>query len=147
LVQRYGEYPELCVLLNKYVKPKDEILVIGCGNSTLSASMYDVGYRFELKNTSTILSFNCVIDCCRNIKNIDTSSVVIKQMQAANARIRPDLIFEQRDALDTKYDDKQFSVVLDKGTLDALMPDNEEKTLEQINALFKVEFCPSDNFR
>jgi len=68
-------------------------------------------------------------------------------MQAANAKIRPDLIFEQRDALDTKYADNQFSVVLDKGTLDALMPDNEEKTLEQINALFKVEFCPSDNFR
>jgi hypothetical protein len=69
--------------------------------------------------------------------------VVIKQMQAANSKIRPDLIFEQRDALDTKYADNQFSVVLDKGTLDALMPDSEEKTLEQINALFKVEFRPS----
>lgn len=67
-------------------------------------------------------------------------------MQDTNAKIRPDLIFEQRDALDTKYADNQFSVVLDKGTLDALMPDSEEKTLEHINSLFKVEFCLSINF-
>lgn len=63
-------------------------------------------------------------------------------MQNVNSKIRPDLVFEQRDALDTKYADNQFSVVLDKGTLDALMPDNEEKTLEQINSLFKVQFRP-----
>lgn len=42
---RYGEYPELCGLLHKYIKPKDVILMVGCGNSTLSADLYDVGYR------------------------------------------------------------------------------------------------------
>jgi hypothetical protein len=42
---RYGEYPELCGHIHKYIKPKDMILMVGCGNSTLSADLYDVGYR------------------------------------------------------------------------------------------------------
>lgn len=25
---------------------KDDILIVGCGNSTLSMSLYDVGYRY-----------------------------------------------------------------------------------------------------
>jgi len=45
---RYGEYPELCEILVKYVKMKDNILIVGCGNSTLSMSLYDVGYRYSL---------------------------------------------------------------------------------------------------
>lgn len=48
LFQRYGEYPELCGVLSKFVKTKDDILVVGCGNSTLSMDLYDVGYRYEL---------------------------------------------------------------------------------------------------
>lgn len=44
-VIRYGEYAELCGLLHKYVRPQDNILVAGCGNSTLSADMYKVGYK------------------------------------------------------------------------------------------------------
>lgn len=31
----YGEYPELCGHLHKYIKPKDEVLNVGCGNSKL----------------------------------------------------------------------------------------------------------------
>ena len=58
----YGEYAELCGLLHKYVKPKDDVLVVGCGNSTLSADLYDVGYR--------------------SVRSIDLSEVVIRQMKA-----------------------------------------------------------------
>lgn len=39
----YGEYPELCGHLHKYIKPKDEVLNVGCGNSKLC--MYPI--RFE----------------------------------------------------------------------------------------------------
>lgn len=42
---RYGEYPELCGHLHKYIKPKDEVLNVGCGNSKLSMDLYDVGYK------------------------------------------------------------------------------------------------------
>lgn len=41
----YGEYPELCNQLHKYIKPKDHVLVVGCGNSVLGNDLYDVGYK------------------------------------------------------------------------------------------------------
>lgn len=44
-LSRYGEYPELCGHLHKYIKVKDEILMVGCGNSKLSMDMYDVGLK------------------------------------------------------------------------------------------------------
>lgn len=44
-LNRYGEYPELATYLHKYIKPQDDILIIGCGNSTLGRDLYDVGYR------------------------------------------------------------------------------------------------------
>lgn len=64
---------------------------------------------------------------------------MIKNMNKKYATAkRPGLVFEQMDALNTTYDNEQFNVVLDKGTLDALMPDNKEDTVEKINKLFAV---------
>lgn len=45
LIFRYGEYPELSGYLQKYLKKQDDILIVGCGNSTLGKDLYDVGYR------------------------------------------------------------------------------------------------------
>ncbi|KAI5704235.1 hypothetical protein M8J75_003242 [Diaphorina citri] len=118
LIKRYGEYVELCSTINKYMKVTDNILNIGCGNSKLSADLYDGGYK--------------------NLKNIDMSEVVIKNMNKKYATAkRPGLSFEQMDALNTTYENEQFNVVLDKGTLDALMPDNKQDTVERIEKLFK----------
>lgn len=47
---RYGEYPELSGHLHKYVKKQDNILMIGCGNSTLGQNLYDLGYRYNNYN-------------------------------------------------------------------------------------------------
>ncbi|XP_066597380.1 eEF1A lysine and N-terminal methyltransferase homolog [Prorops nasuta] len=113
----YGEYSELSDILNKYIKMKDDILIVGCGNSTLSMSLYDVGYK--------------------NITNIDLSQIVIKQMQDINKVARPDLIFEQMDATQMSYPDERFNVIVDKGTLDALMPDSKENTQAVIDKYFK----------
>jgi hypothetical protein len=41
----YGEYPELCEQLHKYIKSKDETLMVGCGNAALSENLHDVGFR------------------------------------------------------------------------------------------------------
>ncbi|KAJ0181574.1 hypothetical protein K1T71_002296 [Dendrolimus kikuchii] len=111
----YGEYLELCSHLHKYIKLKDVILIPGCGNSSLSADLYDVGYE--------------------NITNIDVSEVVIKQMKATNAQ-RANMKFLCMDAMAMKFENEQFNVVLDKGTLDALMPDNEEETNVAIDKYF-----------
>lgn len=35
------------------------------------------------------------------------------------------------------YDDGQYSVVLDKGTLDALLPDDSESSTQQIVGMFE----------
>lgn len=112
----YGEYPELCGHLHKYIKPKDDVLMIGCGNSALSMDLYDVGYR--------------------SIANIDISQVAIRQMIDLNKTQRPDMVFEQMDATAMSYPDDKFSVVLDKGTLDALMPDESEEVISRVDKLF-----------
>ncbi|XP_063234249.1 eEF1A lysine and N-terminal methyltransferase homolog isoform X2 [Bacillus rossius redtenbacheri] len=114
----YGEYPELCGLLHKYIKPKDAVLVIGCGNSVLSADLYDVGYR--------------------NITNIDISHVVVRQMRESQGKDRPDMAYLQMDALDMTFPDGRFSAVLDKGTLDALMPDDSGEAVARVDKLFLV---------
>ncbi|KAG7203924.1 hypothetical protein KM043_016944 [Ampulex compressa] len=113
----YGEYPELCDVLLKYMKVKDDVLIVGCGNSTLSMTLYDVGYR--------------------NITNIDISHIVIKQMRVINNNVRPNLIYEQMDATQMSYPDDKFSVILDKGMLDALMPDSKEATTITVDKYFK----------
>lgn len=113
----YGEYPELCEILEKYIKIKDDILIVGCGNSTLSMSLYDIGHR--------------------NIINIDISHIVIKQMRDINKSTRPNLMYEHMDATEMTYPDEKFSVILDKGTLDALMPDTKETTISTIDKYFK----------
>lgn len=46
------------------------------------------------------------------------------------------LKFKQMDATKMKYEDGTFSVVLDKGTLDALMPTSETEVLCKINSYF-----------
>lgn len=72
----------------------------------------------------------------RNITNIDISKVVIRQMNDQNAKQRPDMKFLQMDVMNMSFTNEQFSVVLDKGTLDALMPNNEQETVQQINKMF-----------
>ncbi|KAK4879959.1 hypothetical protein RN001_008105 [Aquatica leii] len=113
----YGEYPELCGHLHKYIKPKDDVLVVGCGNSTLSSDLYNIGYN--------------------KITNIDISEVVIRQMLNLHQILRPDLKYIQMDVFNMTFTDESFSVVLDKGTLDALMPDDKPETLDKILTYFK----------
>ncbi|XP_041780407.1 eEF1A lysine and N-terminal methyltransferase homolog [Anopheles merus] len=112
----YGEYPELCTQLHQYIKPKDEILVVGCGNSKLSMDLYDVGFK--------------------KITNIDISPVVIKQMQEANRLNRPEMTWNQMDATAMTFPNETFSVVLDKGTLDALFTDESTTVVTMVRNYF-----------
>ncbi|XP_044527811.1 eEF1A lysine and N-terminal methyltransferase isoform X3 [Gracilinanus agilis] len=111
----YGSYLDLCGVLHKYIKAKDKVLVVGCGNSELSEQLYDVGYQ--------------------DIVNIDISEVVIKQMKERNASRRPQMSFQQMDMTKMEFPDASFQVVLDKGTLDAILTDEEEKTLEKVDKM------------
>ncbi|XP_067893889.1 eEF1A lysine and N-terminal methyltransferase isoform X1 [Heterodontus francisci] len=112
----YGTYVDHCAVLHRYIKPKDKVLVVGCGNSELSEQMYDVGYQ--------------------GITNIDISEVVIDQMKERNATRRPTMVFMKMDMMQMEFGDSQFQVVLDKGTLDAVMTDESEETLRNVNRMF-----------
>lgn len=112
----YGEYAELCGVLHKYIKIKDQILMVGCGNSTLSADLFDVGYK--------------------DLVSIDLSSVVIKQMKQQHERPRPGLEFKEMDVTKMDFENDKFSCVLDKGTLDAMFTNDSEDVKKKIDEMF-----------
>uniref|UniRef100_A0A8C1PVM6 eEF1A lysine and N-terminal methyltransferase n=1 Tax=Cyprinus carpio TaxID=7962 RepID=A0A8C1PVM6_CYPCA len=101
----YGDYNSLCGALHKYIKPRDKVLVVGCGNSELSEQLYDVGYR--------------------QLTNIDISETVVSHMNQRNAEHRPDLTFQQLDATQTGFESGSFQAALDKGTLDAMASEED----------------------
>ncbi|XP_038614395.1 eEF1A lysine and N-terminal methyltransferase [Tachyglossus aculeatus] len=111
----YGSYGQLAALLHKYLRPSDRVLVVGCGNSELSEQLYDVGFQ--------------------DIVNIDISEVVIEQMKERNAGRRPRMSFLRMDVTRLEFPDGHFQVVLDKGTLDAVLTDEEEATLERVDRM------------
>ncbi|TRY74390.1 hypothetical protein TCAL_04600 [Tigriopus californicus] len=112
----YGEYTELCGILHKYIKLKDDILVVGCGNSTLSADLYNVGYQ--------------------SMVSIDLSDVAIRQMNQVHGLERPGLSFVKMDVTDLAFEENRFSCVLDKGTLDAMMTNNDAEVQTTIDKMF-----------
>lgn len=50
---------------------------------------------------------------------------------------RPSLRYLHMDALNTTFQDQEFSVVLDKGTLDALMPDDSAESVKTVTQYFE----------
>lgn len=74
---------------------------------------------------------------CRDITNIDISAVAIKKMQEINSRSRGNMQFLQMDATQMSFENEQFSVALDKGTLDALFVDDNPEVRDTIEKYFK----------
>ena len=86
---RYGEYQDLCGVLHKYIKTKDRVLNVGCGNSQLCADMFDIGYK--------------------NLINVDISETVIKQMTEKYRVSRPELKFLHMDMCQVGCHRMQFA--------------------------------------
>ncbi|XP_018589744.1 eEF1A lysine and N-terminal methyltransferase-like isoform X2 [Scleropages formosus] len=101
----YGDYGQLCGVLHRYMKPRDKVLVVGCGNSELSEQLYDVGYQ--------------------QLISIDISETAVAHMKQRNAERRPGLTFLQVDATQTPFESGTFQAALDKGTLDAMAAEEE----------------------
>lgn len=79
------------------MKPTSNIVVVGCGNSDLSARAYDAGFR--------------------QITNVDYSPVVIEEMQKRNKH-RTEMRWLEANMLDMKaFSDGSFDVAIDKGAL------------------------------
>lgn len=96
-----------------------KILVVGCGNSTFSADLYDYGYT--------------------NITNIDFSKVCIDNMRMKHENVRPSMTWLFMDMTELTFDDGEFDVVIDKASMDALMVDEgdvwdpEQSTIDTID--------------
>ncbi|XP_009980977.1 PREDICTED: methyltransferase-like protein 13 isoform X2 [Tauraco erythrolophus] len=73
---------------------------------------------------------------CEDIVNIDISDAVIRQMQERSGSKRPKMSYLLMDMLQMDFSDAHFQVVLDKGTLDAILTDEEEATLAKVDKMF-----------
>jgi len=97
----FKRYEDVAHLFRPVLPDKNaRILMLGCGNSTLSEDMYDDGYK--------------------NITNIDFSPVVIESMSARN-HTRPEMQWLVMDIRDLTFEDETFDVAIDKGAMDAMM--------------------------
>lgn len=103
VVESYDWYQDFNILkeyIMPYLQDKGyEILIPGCGNSTLGADLYQIGYQ--------------------NITNIDISEVVVNQM----AGKYQDLEEMEFNAMDARHlgdiPDECFDIIIDKGLFDA----------------------------
>ncbi|KAH7105999.1 S-adenosyl-L-methionine-dependent methyltransferase [Auriculariales sp. MPI-PUGE-AT-0066] len=94
-------YQELQPLLDEIVPDRSaRILMLGCGNSALSKDMWEAGYK--------------------NIVNIDYSSVVIEKMRSVHANMES-IQWLEMDIRSLQFEDASFDVVIDKGTMDAIL--------------------------
>jgi SAM-dependent methyltransferase len=118
-----GKYADVRDLLGSVLKKSDRILLIGCGNSTLSADLYGM---FCISEFCLFITFSrsCNLgpsdDGYENLVNIDYSSVVIESMRARHSEARPKMQWLCMNMLDMSFDAHAFDVVLDKAAMDAL---------------------------
>ncbi|KDE04210.1 hypothetical protein MVLG_05369 [Microbotryum lychnidis-dioicae p1A1 Lamole] len=93
---------DLVPLVQRFVPDTSaRICMLGCGNSLLSANLYDKGYH--------------------SIVNLDYSPILIEKMKNVNSTRRPEMIWQTADVRALPFDDESFDVCIDKGTMDAMM--------------------------
>ena len=123
----YNSYASLRFAIRKFLVPEEssedeaedkEILVAGCGNSTLGCDMYDDGFK--------------------NITNIDISEVVINQMTDKYAS-REHMEYTVMDVRNMEYiPDECFDAVIDKALFDALLCG--ENNLDSVQCMLREVF-------
>lgn len=91
--------PGLAEAVRPLVQKGDHILMLGCGNSNMSALMYKEGYQ--------------------DIVNLDISEAVIEQMRRRYAHLDR-MTWVAMDAAAMTTADHSFDLVVDKGMFDAL---------------------------
>jgi len=100
----FKEWDDLKEILLKFINVNNKILMVGCGNSTLSEKMYQDGFT--------------------KIENIDFSGEVIKNM-SERCKDLSSMTWIEMDATKMTFPDSSFDVAIDKGTLDAVLTEQE----------------------
>ncbi|KAK9453748.1 S-adenosyl-L-methionine-dependent methyltransferase [Dipodascopsis uninucleata] len=101
----FKSFDDIRQFLEKHIpwidRPDLRVLMLGCGNSTLSKDMYDAG--------------------CKNIANVDFSETCIKQMMKLHEN-KSEMSWHIMDVRDMNaLEDESFDIAIDKGTLDAFL--------------------------
>lgn len=96
----FVSYDALKDVIQPLVKPDSKILVVGCGNSRLSAQLYDSGFH--------------------NIVNIDISEIVINQMRSRYREMER-MEWTRMDVTKMELAENSFDLVIDKATIDSLL--------------------------
>ncbi|KAG9312858.1 S-adenosyl-L-methionine-dependent methyltransferase, partial [Chiua virens] len=98
----FKSYADIATYIHPLINDKNaRILMLGSGNSKFSEDMWEDGYR--------------------NIVNVDYSAVVIEQMRARHAELRPEMEWHEMDVRNLLFEDASFDIAIDKGTMDAMM--------------------------
>lgn len=120
----YGDYGTLRgavrEALGALASPNPTILMAGCGNSEISAEMYDDGFE--------------------NITNIDFSKFCIEEMLRKHSKKRPHMKWLEMDMTKTSFPEASFDVVFDKAGLYSLMDEKlcGIKFLAEVRRLTKL---------
>ncbi|XP_075058532.1 EEF1A lysine methyltransferase 4 [Mixophyes fleayi] len=101
----FGGYPDFAHLVRRELRAGIRGLVLGCGTSSLSVDLHKEG-------VSPLVS-------------IDYSPVCIMEMEQRNAGV-PDMSWMVMDARQLQFPDGTFDLVIEKGTLDAMMVDEKD---------------------
>ncbi|KAE9554240.1 hypothetical protein FO519_002539 [Halicephalobus sp. NKZ332] len=99
----YGTLNDHFQVFEKKIKPTDAILNIGCGTSQLEFQLSEKGFH--------------------NITNIDVDEDVLKKKRTQAAKLLDSqMVYDCCSADNLPYEDNRFDAVIDKGTMDALLP-------------------------
>jgi ubiquinone/menaquinone biosynthesis C-methylase UbiE len=112
-------WEKLSAHISQFYSPTGRALVIGCGNSTMSADMLADGFPF--------------------IASIDLSKVVIAQLKE-QYKDEPCLQWYTMNCAKLDFADESFELVIDKGTIDAIMcgDDADELVPRTMAEVFRV---------
>lgn len=100
----FGGFDSFKHLIIPCLHPQSRILILGCGNSNLGFDLYDAGFPL--------------------ITSLDYSSVVIERMES-QSKGRKEMTWICEDLRDFKFNAASFDVILEKGTIDALLVDEK----------------------
>ena len=116
----YASYENLQQLIQPFLSksPDFEVLIPGCGSSTLGPCLYDAGYP--------------------NVTNIDISPVVINQM-TNKYKDREEMEYTVMDARNLEHlPDSCFNLIIDKAMFDSQLC--SEQNVKNISAVTKEMF-------
>lgn len=121
----------LLTVLQSIKRMNNETLIVGCGNSTFSADLYD-----EYASSSD--------GALGSIVNIDFSETVILKMRELHSILRPKMSWLTMDMTNLTFDSNKFDIILDKAAMDALCVDEGDVWYPEAHVIESVtKMCES----